>query len=258
MRDLIKINWQRKKGIMMSDMKSSGGYIEPVKGDLFTTAGLLTTGINIDTSRWGNKNIVRKAILGCDFYKRANTLPKKYIINNNAAILFWADGSKTISKRNPRDEFDKEIGFLFGCWQHYNKDKSRNLRKKILDCIKQDMMKEYLFQRFRVENSMTVEEARKYLRDLKVESSNKIEKKQRVMITDPGYLYSTYDNFITGFFPTYRKYWKSGEHPDRNKVYRVIGKEKHQSVISRDLALIQDEETKQVFIMGVKGLKEVK
>lgn len=99
-------------------------------------------------------------------------LPKKYIINENACICFWNNGEKTISKRHEEDIFDKEIGFLHACWQHYNKDKSKNLRKKILSCIKQERMKDFLFEKFRAENNMTVEQARKYLKDLKMEVSN--------------------------------------------------------------------------------------
>ena len=58
-------------------------------------------------------------------------LPKRYIINENACICFWKNGSKTVSKRREHDEFDKEIGFLFCCYQHYYDHLSRNKREKL-------------------------------------------------------------------------------------------------------------------------------
>lgn len=109
--------------------------------------------------------------------KEEDKLPKKYILNKDACVCFWKDGTKTISKRQKEDDFDKEIGFLFACWQYYNKDKSRNLRKKILACIKYECMKDFLFEKFRAENKMTTEQAKKYLGKLKVEEDKKIEKK---------------------------------------------------------------------------------
>ena len=114
--------------------------------------------------------------------KEEKKLPERYILNKDACICFWKDKSKTISKRHEKDEFDKELGFLFACWQHYNEDKSKNLRKKILGCIKYDHMKELLFERFRAENKMTVEQARRYLKDLKVEESKKIEKQVKKVV----------------------------------------------------------------------------
>ena len=34
---------------------------------------------------------------------------EKYIINENATIIFWDDNTKTISKRHKEDKFDKEL-----------------------------------------------------------------------------------------------------------------------------------------------------
>ena len=44
-------------------------------------------------------------------------LPKKYIINNNATILFWNDGTKTVVKRSAEDEYNKILGFLWAYFQ---------------------------------------------------------------------------------------------------------------------------------------------
>lgn len=46
-------------------------------------------------------------------------LPKKYIINNDATILFWKDGSKTIVKRCKEDEFNSRLGFLTAWFQRF-------------------------------------------------------------------------------------------------------------------------------------------
>ena len=44
--------------------------------------------------------------------KENNTMPyiKKVIFNNPATIVFWSDGTKTVSKAHGEDKFDKEIG----------------------------------------------------------------------------------------------------------------------------------------------------
>lgn len=42
---------------------------------------------------------------------------KKYIINTNAAILFWSDGDKTVVKRTKKDKFDKRAAFLNAYFQ---------------------------------------------------------------------------------------------------------------------------------------------
>lgn len=103
-------------------------------------------------------------------YKKIN-LPERYILNENACICFWKDGTKTVSIKHKEDIFDKEFGFLMCCFQHYNAKLSRNKRKKILSWIKQEYIKEYLFDMFVEKNEMTINEAKAYLRNLKVEKS---------------------------------------------------------------------------------------
>lgn len=44
-------------------------------------------------------------------------LPKKYIINKGATILFWEDGTKTVVKRAKGDEYNKIMGFLWAYFQ---------------------------------------------------------------------------------------------------------------------------------------------
>lgn len=47
-------------------------------------------------------------------------LPKKYIINENATILYWQNGEKTIVKKCKEDEFNARLGFLTAFFQHYS------------------------------------------------------------------------------------------------------------------------------------------
>ena len=60
----------------------------------------------------------RLDIIGC---KRMHDreLPERYIINENATILFWKDGTKTIVKRAKEDKHDKALGFLTAYFQKH-------------------------------------------------------------------------------------------------------------------------------------------
>lgn len=90
----------------------------------------------------------------------------KYIINEGATIIFWNDGSKTISKRDKRDKFDKELGFLFAYF--YGKYKgSKASMKRVLDTIDYKKIKTFLFE-FYVNDSekKDYEKARKFLDSL--------------------------------------------------------------------------------------------
>lgn len=99
---------------------------------------------------------------------KADTKIDKYIINENATILFWDDGTKTISKRHKEDKFDKELGFLFAYF--YKKYKgSKASRKRVMDCIDYKDIKKFLFEFYVNDSDKTYDEARKYLSNLKVE-----------------------------------------------------------------------------------------
>lgn len=45
-------------------------------------------------------------------------LPRKYIINKGATVLFWDNGDKTVVKRAKDDEYNKVMGFLWAYFQH--------------------------------------------------------------------------------------------------------------------------------------------
>ncbi len=61
-------------------------------------------------------------------------MPKKYIINKGATILFWNDGTKTIVKKSKEDKYDKRIGFLTAYFQK-NSGLSKNKANKYLDSL---------------------------------------------------------------------------------------------------------------------------
>ena len=95
----------------------------------------------------------------------------KYIINKNATILFWDDGTKTISKRHNEDIFDKELGFLFAYF-YKRWGGSKNSLKRIISSIDENKIKVFLIEFFMKDNSATIEQAKKYLKNLKIEENN--------------------------------------------------------------------------------------
>ena len=71
--------------------------------------------------------------------KTLNQLPKKYIINQDACILFWSDGNKTIVKRADDDIEDPVKGFLWAYFQKHSglsKTKANKYLREIDEAIK--------------------------------------------------------------------------------------------------------------------------
>lgn len=60
--------------------------------------------------------------------------PKKVIFNNPATIVIWNDGSKTVSKCNKEDEYDKVKGFLV-CYYKKHEQLSNSKFSKLYDKI---------------------------------------------------------------------------------------------------------------------------
>ena len=97
---------------------------------------------------------------------------KKYIINDGATIIFWSDGTKTVSKRHKDDVFDKELGFLFA--YYYKKCGLSNAsRKRVINSIDYSHIKTFLFEMFVKYSGKTPEKARSYLKNLKTECVKK-------------------------------------------------------------------------------------
>ena len=68
-------------------------------------------------------------------------LPKHYIINENATILFWDNGEKTIVKKCAEDEFNPRLAYLTAFFQHYV-DISKNKANKYLASLQVEEIKE--------------------------------------------------------------------------------------------------------------------
>lgn len=106
-----------------------------------------------------------KNLLKIEFSKPSNL--DKYIINEGATILFWKDGTKTISKRHEGDKFDKELGFLFAYfYKQWGKNKAAI--KRVIKTINEDSIKTFLFEFFAKDNHITTEQAKKYLSRLEI------------------------------------------------------------------------------------------
>ena len=69
------------------------------------------------------------------FERLSRKQPKKlqrYIINKNATILFWNDGTKRVVKRAKDEPYDKRLGFLYGYFQEMC-GMSKNRANKFID-----------------------------------------------------------------------------------------------------------------------------
>lgn len=62
-------------------------------------------------------------------------LPRKWVINGPATILFWQDGTKTIVKCNKDDEFDAQKGYLMAFFEKIT-GMSKHQIAKLMDEIK--------------------------------------------------------------------------------------------------------------------------
>lgn len=67
-------------------------------------------------------------------YIKKTIEPKKVIFNNPATIVIWSDGSKTVSKCNEEDKYDKVKGFLV-CYYKKHKQLSNSKFSKLYDKI---------------------------------------------------------------------------------------------------------------------------
>ena len=74
-------------------------------------------------------------------------LPKKYIINDNATILFWNDGTKTIVRKSKDDEYNKKLSFLWAYFQK-NSGLSKTKANKYLEDLVDDH-NEFYFEAFK-------------------------------------------------------------------------------------------------------------
>ena len=71
---------------------------------------------------------------------KPSVLPKKYIVNQDACILFWNDGDKTIVKRSKDDKDDPVKGFLWAYFQYtcgMSKTKANKYLRELDEAVKE-------------------------------------------------------------------------------------------------------------------------
>lgn len=224
------------------------------------------TNLNVDMFKPFNFPI---SCIGIDKSKEDRGVLEKmdrYIINENATIIFWKDGTKTISRVDAEDTFDKEIGFMIAVYKYLGANYttprwSKTELRKQLNCVKGSKLYDFLFINFNKYSFQDTNKAKKFLSELKVEKTKKKEEKplpktnKRVIITDTGCYYSEYDEFIKKYYPEYLKYWECDSYNyNLNKIYNLIGTKNHIR-LSDMVSLIQDPDTKEVFMFKSSGLK---
>lgn len=94
---------------------------------------------------------------------------ESYIINDKAVIIFWKDGNKTVASVDKRDTFDIEFGFCLAVFKYMiiANNISKNSYKREIECIKEDKMKDYLFENFNRVTFSDMEKSRKFFNNLK-------------------------------------------------------------------------------------------
>jgi len=142
----VFINNLRKKGysITWSDKLLTNNFILKDSGvhDLYNHDD-----DSVDAMRYAMEDIAKTRVLYNSFYglplsddkemkARLFTMPERYIINEDAAILFWADGTKTVVKRAEDDEADPVKAFLWAYFQYTSgmtKTKANQYLKEVND-----------------------------------------------------------------------------------------------------------------------------
>ena len=92
--------------------------------------------------------------------------------------------------------------------------------------------------------------------DRQVEDDKKIKIGDTVEVIDTGRQYTNYDTWKG--LGNYKQNWVNGSYIARNKVYKVLNIKEHGGFIDDVMALVQDEDTTQVFIIGLRGLEKIK
>lgn len=131
-----------------------------------------------DYEKYLNNHLYEQFVLGKFNRKEGNCMNfinkiERYIINNKAVIIFWKSGDKTIAKVDEKDEFDKQVGFMIAfhkylCQIINVRPYSKTEYKKIIDSVKNDKLKEYLFIFFNKYTFQDTIKSRKYLESLEV------------------------------------------------------------------------------------------
>lgn len=94
---------------------------------------------DIDMAKYGGG--ITFGIDNFTYYPTNKKLPKRYIANDGACILFWEDGSKTVVKRSEDDSIDPVKGFLWAYFQK-NSGMSKTKANKYLRAIADEVENE--------------------------------------------------------------------------------------------------------------------
>ena len=94
------------------DIRNTDDFVE-VKGVGTWTPSLIPQSI---TNEIMTKYSKQADISLCE---SAFAMPRKYIIKEDACILFWTNDTKTVVKRSKDEKFDKRLGFLTAYFQKH-------------------------------------------------------------------------------------------------------------------------------------------
>lgn len=107
---------------------------------------------------------------------------KKYIISaKGTTVIFWTNGNKTTVRPGEGITPDPILGFLYNYYKN-NFGLTKTQYKKILGTVRDDKVKEFLIEQFKIRNHQTdPSKLIKFLNNLKVEP---YEKKEKIEILD--------------------------------------------------------------------------
>lgn len=80
---------------------------------------------------------------------------------------------------------------------------------------------------------------------------------ENVEVIDTGFGYTTYGEFVTANAPLLEKNFIEGGRTKTHAIYKVVHRAKHSFGSNKNLYIIQDTTTLQIFIIGEGGLKAV-
>lgn len=80
----------------------------------------------------------------------------------------------------------------------------------------------------------------------------------KVKIVDGEQVYSTYNIWVSKHVPSeYKSFWAKGIKPNESDTYTIIAYGNHNASSCRKLYYIQNDNTKQCFIIGEKGIEMI-
>lgn len=107
---------------------------------------------------------------------------EKYIISEKGTtVIFWKNGNKTTVRPGEGIKPDPILGFLYNYYKN-NFGLTKTQYKKILGTVRDDKVKEFLIEQFKIKNSQTdPSKLVKFLNNLEIEP---YERKEKIEILD--------------------------------------------------------------------------